>query len=106
MNSGHFHPLVSRRVIAIVEMHCGAKTNQARKASAVAMLQRPCKRSLSDCAIASSSSPASIALAVASADTATSRAAIAGISANAMSWLNPIGATTTSSPLAMRPATL
>ena len=33
--SGHFQPFVSRRVTAIVEMHCGAKTNQARKASAV-----------------------------------------------------------------------
>jgi hypothetical protein len=46
MNIGHFHPLVSRRVTAMVEMHCGAKTNQARKARAVAMLQRPWRRSL------------------------------------------------------------
>jgi hypothetical protein len=36
MKTGHFQPLVSRRVTAMVEMHCGAKTNQARKASAVA----------------------------------------------------------------------
>jgi hypothetical protein len=36
MKMGHFQPLVSRRVTAIVEMHCGAKTNQARKAKAVA----------------------------------------------------------------------
>ena len=36
MKMGHFQPLVSRRVTAIVEMHCGANTNQARKASAVA----------------------------------------------------------------------
>ena len=35
MKIGHFHPLVSRRVTAIVDMHCGAKTNQARKASAI-----------------------------------------------------------------------
>ena len=40
MKIGHFHPLVSRRVTAMVEMHCGANTNQARKASAVARLER------------------------------------------------------------------
>jgi hypothetical protein len=42
---------------------------------------------------------------VASAETATSRAAIAGISASAMSRLKPIGATTLR-PDAMRPAML
>src|SRR3546814_5563554 len=93
MNIGHFHPLVSRRVIAIVEMHCGAKTNQARKASAVARLHWPCSLSPSDSAIASSSPSASIAFAVAIAETATSRAALAGIKASAISWLKPIGAT-------------
>lgn len=41
MNSGHFHPFVSRRVTAIVLMHCGAKTNHIRNASAVGSVQRP-----------------------------------------------------------------
>ena len=40
MNSGHFQPLVSRRVTAIVEMHCGANTNHIRNASAVGSDQR------------------------------------------------------------------
>ena len=35
MKAGHFQPLVSCRVTAIVEMHWGAKTNHIRKASAV-----------------------------------------------------------------------
>ena len=39
MNSGHFHPFVSRRVTAIVLMHCGAKTNHIRNASAVGSVQ-------------------------------------------------------------------
>ena len=37
MKPGHFHPFVSRRVTAIVLMHWGAKTNQARNASAVGL---------------------------------------------------------------------
>jgi hypothetical protein len=55
MKIGHFHPLVSRRVTAIVEMHWGAKTNQARKASAVASDQRCWRRCSSFCAPAPSS---------------------------------------------------
>ena len=39
MNIGHFQPFVSRRVTAMVDMHCGANTNQARKASAVGRVQ-------------------------------------------------------------------
>ena len=45
MKPGHFHPFVSRRVTAIVDMHCGANTNQARKASAVGRLQSALSRS-------------------------------------------------------------
>ena len=67
-------------------------------------LQRPCSRSLSDLRLASSSSPAVDRIDGPSAATATSRAAIAGISASAMSWLKPIGLTTTSIPSAIRPA--
>ena len=47
MNSGHFQPLVSRRVTAMVDMHCGANTNQARKASAVGSVQPAWSWSLS-----------------------------------------------------------
>ena len=50
MNNGHRQLLVSRLVTAIVEMHWGAKTNQARKASAVGRVQRACSlEDLFDC---------------------------------------------------------
>ena len=102
MNSGHFQPLVSRRVTAMVEMHCGANTNQARKASAVARDQRCCSFSTS---------------------VRLRRGIVAGIDridgrdradrdfarghrreqGEAMSWLKPIGATTVSMPVGDMP---
>ena len=40
MKLGHFHPFVSLLATAMVDRHCGAKTNHAKKASAVGRLQR------------------------------------------------------------------
>ena len=55
MNIGHFHPFVSRRATAIVDRHCGANTNQARKASAVGRVQPAWSLGISPSAAASSS---------------------------------------------------
>ena len=60
MKAGHFQPFVSRRATAIVDRHCGANTNQARKASAVGRLQR-CESVEASPSASASSSFASIA---------------------------------------------
>jgi len=105
MNSGHFHPLVSRRVTAIVEMHCGANTNHIRKASAVGSDQRRLSASGDRRLPGRAVLIGAHRITVPSAATAISRAAIAGISASVMSRSKPIGLVTTATLLAIRPAT-
>ena len=99
MKSGHFQPLVSRRVTAMVEMHCGANTNQARKASAVGQAS-------SGLAAAGSSVCAAciVVVGVERIDGADRRhrdfaRGHRREQRQAMSWLKPIGATTTSMPV-------
>src|ERR1035437_2636358 len=90
MIRGIFQPPVSRFTAASVAMHCGAKTNQASSDKAVAKLQV--------CAIMGASVWAAAlplldkAYTVASALTATSRAARPGTSAMLICQLKPIGA--------------
>ena len=102
MKPGHFHPLVSRRVTANVEIHCGANTNQARKASAVGRLHAFRRLSTSEVST-SDSSPCRGVDGAERRDRDLARRH-AGDEREAISWLKPIGRTMTSSPVAMRPA--
>ena len=89
MIAGIFQPPVSRLTAAIVERHCGAKTNHANKESAVANDQLVEISGIK--ASAASALELDKAYTVAKELTTTSRAAIPGTSAILICQLNPIG---------------
>jgi hypothetical protein len=86
-----------------VETHCGENTYQASSASAVAMLHWPASTLPSP---PGSSADAATEYTVPKDATATSRAAIPGISATLICQLKPIGANTGASACPIQDAAL
>src|SRR5690606_20319299 len=99
-----FQELVSRLITASVDRHCGANTYQASSDSAVA--SDHWLAMIGPGAVAMLSPLPDSAYTVPSADTATSRAAMPGISAMQICQLKPIGANRGSMKWPMRPAKL
>src|SRR5581483_3711807 len=103
MIAGHFQELVSRLTTPSVEAHWGAKTYQARNASAEASGQWV------ESVVASAPvapSPPPTAYTVPSAPTATSRAARPGISATLICQEKPMGLSSGCSAWPIMPAKL